>query len=415
MAQWIARKGHRAGWVSVDQRDNDPVVLLTYIAAVLDQIQPIDPELFQALAAPGASVLGTVVPRLLSVVSSMTQPVALVLDHLEALENQDCPGRGCEAHLVVVQLPGPGDLEGAVGEGLGLDPVLACDRDQGALGQGGRGGGQGADVGGELGRLGQDGVGTVGLPGQDIGDTLQEQGGRRPRAPRGPARRRRSGRRRASGPRRCGTAARAAAPARAPWRWISRTLSRPARARRRPPSVRCPPAGRPAPTGRLPGWRPADSAPPARGRRTTGTTGGRSGRVRWRRCGRRGFRPAGLPGRRPRRPGQFGAEQVAEQVVVVVPLALSVQGNAKRVGALPRLQGAARPPRIQGGVAERPAGPVEQGDSMVAGGGACCWMLRVHDPPSWRPWPPPHMRPNRIITGGRRRIIGRATQARRDR
>ena len=90
LAQWIARKGHRAGWVSVDQRDNDPVVLLTYIAAALDQIQPIDPELFQALAAPGASVLGTVVPRLLSVVSSMTQPVALVLDHLEALENQDC-------------------------------------------------------------------------------------------------------------------------------------------------------------------------------------------------------------------------------------------------------------------------------------------------------------------------------------
>jgi hypothetical protein len=89
------------------------------------------------------------------------------------------------AHLVVVELPGPSDLKAAVGEGLGLDPVVARDRDQGALGQGGRGGRQGADVGGDLGRVGQDGVGAVGLAGQDVGDALQEQGGRRPGAARG--------------------------------------------------------------------------------------------------------------------------------------------------------------------------------------------------------------------------------------
>ena len=40
-------------WVSVDQRDNDPVVLLTYIAAALDRVEPIDPDVFQALALPG--------------------------------------------------------------------------------------------------------------------------------------------------------------------------------------------------------------------------------------------------------------------------------------------------------------------------------------------------------------------------
>ena len=64
----------------------------------------------------------------------------------------------------------PGDLEGSLDECLGLHPIGAHDRDQGPLGQGGRGGGQGTDVDGDLGRLGQDRVGSVGLAGQDIGD-----------------------------------------------------------------------------------------------------------------------------------------------------------------------------------------------------------------------------------------------------
>jgi LuxR family maltose regulon positive regulatory protein len=40
MAQWAERKGRRVAWVSVDRRDNDPVVLLTYIAIALDRIEP---------------------------------------------------------------------------------------------------------------------------------------------------------------------------------------------------------------------------------------------------------------------------------------------------------------------------------------------------------------------------------------
>ena len=90
LAQWSKRKGHRVGWVSVDRRDNDLVVLLTYVAAALDRVEPIDPGLFQILAAAGVSVMATVVPRLVAAVSVMTQPVALVLDHLESLENREC-------------------------------------------------------------------------------------------------------------------------------------------------------------------------------------------------------------------------------------------------------------------------------------------------------------------------------------
>jgi LuxR family maltose regulon positive regulatory protein len=90
LTQWSERKDPRVGWVSVDRRDNDPVVLLTYVAAALDRVEPIDPSVFQALASPGVSVLATVVPRLVSAVSAMPQPVALVLDHVELLESQDC-------------------------------------------------------------------------------------------------------------------------------------------------------------------------------------------------------------------------------------------------------------------------------------------------------------------------------------
>jgi LuxR family transcriptional regulator, maltose regulon positive regulatory protein len=90
LAQWAERTGARVAWVSVDRRDNDPVVLLSYVAVALDRVEPLDPEVFQALASPGAAILATVVPRLASAVSAMTEPVAVVLDHLELLHSREC-------------------------------------------------------------------------------------------------------------------------------------------------------------------------------------------------------------------------------------------------------------------------------------------------------------------------------------
>jgi LuxR family transcriptional regulator, maltose regulon positive regulatory protein len=90
LSQWVDRTGRRVGWVSVDRRDNDLVVLLTYLAVALDRTEPIDPAVFEVLGAPGVSARATVLPRLMVAVSAMIQPVALVLDHLELLENQEC-------------------------------------------------------------------------------------------------------------------------------------------------------------------------------------------------------------------------------------------------------------------------------------------------------------------------------------
>jgi len=90
LAQWARRKGGRVGWVTVDRRDNDPVVLLTYLAVALDRVEPIDSGVFGVLTAPGVSVVGTVLPRLAAAVAALTQPLGLVVDNLETLDNPLC-------------------------------------------------------------------------------------------------------------------------------------------------------------------------------------------------------------------------------------------------------------------------------------------------------------------------------------
>jgi LuxR family maltose regulon positive regulatory protein len=90
LSQWAERNGQSFAWVSVDENDNDPKVLLTYVAEALDAVQPIDGRVFDALASPVSSVPGSVVPRLGAAFSSMTSPVALVLDDVHALHNREC-------------------------------------------------------------------------------------------------------------------------------------------------------------------------------------------------------------------------------------------------------------------------------------------------------------------------------------
>ena len=90
LSQWAERNGQSFAGVSVDERDNDPKVLLTYVAEALDAVEPIDGRVFDALASPASSVPGSVVPRLGSAFSSMTSPVVLVLDDVHVLRNSEC-------------------------------------------------------------------------------------------------------------------------------------------------------------------------------------------------------------------------------------------------------------------------------------------------------------------------------------
>jgi len=89
LAQWAEQRGHTA-WVSLDERDNDPEILLGCAAAALDRVGAIDPELLRTRWLGGSSIPATAVTRLAGAMSAMTEPVALVLDHVELVSNRDC-------------------------------------------------------------------------------------------------------------------------------------------------------------------------------------------------------------------------------------------------------------------------------------------------------------------------------------
>ena len=90
LAAWAERNGHAFAWVSLDEQDNDPMVLLTYVAAALDRIEPVDPAVFEALTSSGSSAAAMVIPRLARAFSSRTRPVVLVLDDAHLLHAREC-------------------------------------------------------------------------------------------------------------------------------------------------------------------------------------------------------------------------------------------------------------------------------------------------------------------------------------
>ncbi len=89
LSQWAERNGQSFAWVSIDERDNEPKVLLRYVAEALDAITPIPDRVFEALASPRSSVPGSVVPRLGSALASIPSPVVLVLDDVHLLHSRE--------------------------------------------------------------------------------------------------------------------------------------------------------------------------------------------------------------------------------------------------------------------------------------------------------------------------------------
>jgi LuxR family transcriptional regulator, maltose regulon positive regulatory protein len=88
MAQWAQRTESRVAWLSCDDTDNDPVVLLSALAVALSRIGPVDPAIFSALASSGGDI--TVVPRFVAAVAPVQPPVTVLVDHAEAVTNRQC-------------------------------------------------------------------------------------------------------------------------------------------------------------------------------------------------------------------------------------------------------------------------------------------------------------------------------------
>ena len=88
MAQWADADERPFAWVSLDERDNDPVVMLTYIAEALHRVEPIPLSVFVALSAPVAGMEAVLIPRLAAALAARASPSVLVLDDVHVLQNR---------------------------------------------------------------------------------------------------------------------------------------------------------------------------------------------------------------------------------------------------------------------------------------------------------------------------------------
>jgi LuxR family transcriptional regulator, maltose regulon positive regulatory protein len=90
LAQWAASDGRPFAWVVLDHRDDDPVVLLTYVAEALNVDGTVEPAVFKSLTAAGDALWARGLPRLGSALASRREPVVLVFDDVHELENDAC-------------------------------------------------------------------------------------------------------------------------------------------------------------------------------------------------------------------------------------------------------------------------------------------------------------------------------------
>ncbi len=89
LVQWASRDPRSTAWLTVDDSDNDPVVFLTYLAAAVDRVTPLDPDLFDAIASPAVSSRA-IVGRLLAAVSARREPVLVAIDDAHRIADQAC-------------------------------------------------------------------------------------------------------------------------------------------------------------------------------------------------------------------------------------------------------------------------------------------------------------------------------------
>jgi LuxR family transcriptional regulator, maltose regulon positive regulatory protein len=119
--EWAKRDPRPFVWLSIDRHDNDPAVLLTYLAVGLDRVEPIDPAVLGVLASRGASITRTVLPRLGAALASKALAVVVVLDDVQLLHDQE----GLDALVVLVDHLPPGSQLAVISRG---EPPLPMAR-----------------------------------------------------------------------------------------------------------------------------------------------------------------------------------------------------------------------------------------------------------------------------------------------
>lgn len=90
VAGWLAQGSHSAAWLSLDERDNDPVRFWHYVVAALQRIDPaIGAEVSDILANGGHHSLEPAIGALINNLSTRTDDYLLVLDDYHVVDNVD--------------------------------------------------------------------------------------------------------------------------------------------------------------------------------------------------------------------------------------------------------------------------------------------------------------------------------------
>ena len=92
LARWAEADPRRFAWVALDGRnDDDALMFMRYVAAAIHQVEPLPPDVFDALSGPGGSTTWSKrVPRVGSALARLERPLVLVLDDLHAVANPSC-------------------------------------------------------------------------------------------------------------------------------------------------------------------------------------------------------------------------------------------------------------------------------------------------------------------------------------
>jgi len=113
LTQWAEHDPRPFGWLTIDQRHNDPAVLLRSVAVALQLVDAVAHPPLSALGSPAPPVLETLLPQLGAALSASHRPAVLVLDDVHLLQSWDC----LEAVASLIDFLPPGSQFAIAGRG----------------------------------------------------------------------------------------------------------------------------------------------------------------------------------------------------------------------------------------------------------------------------------------------------------
>ena len=90
LAEWAAKDRRSFAWLTLDERDNDPAVFLTSIAAALDLTEALDASIFDAPTPSRVAMNPAGFHGLRDAIAAMLRPTVLALDNVHLLHNLHC-------------------------------------------------------------------------------------------------------------------------------------------------------------------------------------------------------------------------------------------------------------------------------------------------------------------------------------